>query len=54
MHSITIPEHVGKLKKPALHASHLSPPILALQLHTPLSLHVVLLDPCALQLQAEN
>ena len=51
---LCLPEHVGKLKNPALQALHLSPPIFALQVHTPVSLHELLLDPSALQLQAEN
>ena len=38
----------------ALQASHLSPTTFALQVHMPVSLHETLLDPCALQLQAEN
>ena len=47
-----LPSHVGKLKYPALHASHLSLIILALQLQTPLSLQVIPFDPSPLQLQA--
>ena len=45
---------MGKLKKPGAHASHLSLTILALQLQTPLSSHVIPVDPSTLQLQAEN
>ena len=51
--SYSIPSHVGKLKKPVLHASHLSLVILALQLHTPLSSHASPFDPSASQWQAE-
>ena len=49
-----LPGHVGKLKKPGAQASHLSLMILALQLHTPLSSHMIPVDPSTLQLQAEN
>ena len=45
--------HVGKGKKPAAHSIHLLPTTLALQLHTPSSLHDTLIDPCESQLQAE-
>ena len=48
----SLPSHVEKLKKPPLHASHLSLIILALQLHTPLSSHASPFDPSALQLQS--
>ena len=52
--SYSLPSHVGKLKKPVLHTSHLSLMIFVLQLHTPLSSHASPFDPSALQLQTEK
>ena len=48
-----LPGHIGKLKKPGAHASHLSLVILALQLHTPLLSHVGPFEPSSLQLHSE-
>ena len=39
--------------KPEAHASHLSLMTLALQLHLPLALQELPVDPCVLQLQAK-
>ena len=50
---VILPWHVGKLKYPAAHESHLLPMILALQLHIPLALQELPFDPSVLQLQAE-
>ena len=43
--------HVGKLKKPSLHLSHLWFVKLGLQLQTPLSSHPIPFDPSSSQLQ---
>ena len=48
-----LPSQIGKLKKPDWQVSHLALIILDLQLHMPLALQLILVDPCVLQLQAK-